>query len=57
MERMIGSSTLEGRFVVSVFGSETETPWWSMGAVTMKMIRSTSITSTRGVTLMSARWS
>src|SRR5262249_34373124 len=54
---MTGSSTLDGRLVVSVLGSETETPWWSIGAVTMKMIRSTSMTSTRGVTLMSARWS
>src|SRR5229473_7305234 len=57
MERMIGSSTLEGRFVVSVLGRATETPWWSIGAVTMKMIRRTSMTSTSGVTLMSARLS
>src|SRR5512134_1595949 len=36
------------------WGRFTSTPWVSIGAVTMKMMRSTSITSTRGVTLISA---
>src|SRR5512146_1160919 len=35
-------------------GRFTSTPWVSIGAVTMKMMRRTSITSTRGVTLISA---
>src|SRR5512139_69441 len=35
-------------------GRFTSTPWVSIGAVTMKMMRSTSITSTSGVTLISA---
>src|SRR5512145_2423643 len=35
-------------------GRFTSTPWVSIGAVTMKMMRRTSMTSTRGVTLMSA---
>src|SRR5512139_2374634 len=39
----------------SVIGSFTAAPFWSMGVTTMKMIRSTSTTSTRGVTLMSDR--
>src|SRR3970040_822909 len=34
-------------------GRLTSTPWVSIGAVTMKMMRSTSITSTRGTMLMS----
>src|ERR1700704_3333343 len=34
-------------------GRSTLTPLWISGAVTMKMIKSTSMTSTRGVTLMS----
>src|SRR5438105_1598969 len=34
-------------------GRSTFTPLWIKGAVTMKMIKSTSITSTSGVTLMS----
>src|SRR5512138_888334 len=54
---MTGSSMVAGRLVVAVFGSATDTPWWSIGAVTMKMMRRTSMTSTSGVTLMSARWS
>ena len=57
IESTIGSSRFDRRFVVAVFGSATEMPWCSIGAVTMKMISSTSITSTSGVTLMSARWS
>src|SRR5512138_3563788 len=36
-------------------GSLTSTPCWMSGAVTMKMMRSTSITSTSGVTLISVR--
>src|SRR5512139_1143699 len=39
----------------SVIGSFTAAPFWSMGVTTMKMISSTSTTSTRGVTLMSDR--
>ena len=39
------------------WGARPRSPWWSIGAVTMKMMSSTSITSTSGVTLMSARWS
>src|SRR5262249_36113931 len=35
------------------FGRSTETPCCRMGAVTMKMMSSTSMTSTSGVTLMS----
>src|SRR5665648_1053295 len=35
-------------------GRFTSTPWVSRGAVTMKMMRRTSITSTSGVTLISA---
>src|SRR5688500_32468 len=35
------------------FGRSTFTPCWMSGAVIMKMIRSTNITSTRGVTLIS----
>ena len=35
-------------------GRSTLTPLWISGAVTMKMMSSTSITSTSGVTLMSA---
>src|SRR5262249_13618755 len=34
------------------FGRSTDTPCWRIGAVTMKMMSSTSITSTRGVTLI-----
>src|SRR3972149_3249656 len=37
-----------------VLGKATSTPCTSIGAVTMKIIRSTSMTSTRGVTLISA---
>src|SRR5438270_10551319 len=35
-----------------VWGISTETPFWSIGVMTMKMISSTSMTSTMGVTLM-----
>src|SRR5256714_7387635 len=34
-------------------GSATETPDWSIGVITMKMIKSTSMMSTIGVTLIS----
>jgi hypothetical protein len=37
----------------SALGRSTLMPAWTSGAVTMKMMSSTSITSTRGVTLMS----
>src|SRR4051812_213125 len=40
-------------FTVRVFGTATSTPDWITGAVSMKMISSTSTTSTNGVTLMS----
>src|SRR5262245_40232270 len=53
----MGSSSWLWMLVVAVLGRATEMPWWSIGAVTMKMISSTSMTSTSGVTLMSARWS
>src|SRR4051812_26001590 len=36
----------------ATFGSSTGTPCWRIGAVTMKMMSSTSITSTSGVTLI-----
>src|SRR5262245_49812272 len=39
---------------VRALGSSTSTPPWSIGAVIMKMIRSTKATSTNEVTLMSA---
>ena len=39
--------------LASVFGRSTDTPEVISGAVTMKMISSTSITSTSGVTLIS----
>jgi hypothetical protein len=42
------------RGLASARGSATSIPWCSMGAAIMKMISRTSITSTRGVTLMSA---
>src|SRR5258706_15221796 len=54
MEITSGSWTRSGRFCALAFGSATSTPWWSMGAAIMKMMSSTSITSTSGVTLMSA---
>src|ERR1700742_3522639 len=41
----------------AVSGSDTLMPFWSIGVTTMKMIRSTKQTSTRGVTLMSLRTS
>src|SRR5512146_1451613 len=41
-------------FTVRVFGTFTSMPDCNIGAVTMKMISSTSTTSTSGVTLMSA---
>ena len=41
-------------FAEAAFGRSTLTPGVSSGAVTMKMISSTSITSTSGVTLISA---
>src|SRR5512139_2173599 len=47
------SSSLRIAFALAC-GRFTSTPWVSMGAVTMKMMRSTSITSTSGVTLISA---
>src|SRR5512143_384451 len=52
---MRGSSGSCGRFCETDFGSRTSIPCWRSGAVTMKMTRRTSITSTRGVTLMSDR--
>src|SRR5665647_681265 len=47
------SSSLRSAFALAC-GRFTSTPWVSMGAVTMKMMRRTSITSTSGVTLISA---
>ena len=40
--------------LADVFGRSTGTPTVNNGAVTMKMISSTNITSTKGVTLISA---
>src|SRR5713226_7077153 len=54
MEITSGSWTRSGRFCALAFGNATSTPWCSMGAAIMKMMSSTSITSTSGVTLMSA---
>src|SRR5512143_202253 len=47
------SSSLRIAFALAC-GRFTSTPWVSMGAVTMKMMRRTSMTSTSGVTLISA---
>src|SRR3989339_248952 len=47
------SSSLRSAFALAC-GRFTSTPWVSKGAVTMKMMRRTSITSTSGVTLISA---
>ena len=49
-----GSSCSVGSGAAAVFGSSIGTPTVSSGAATMKMISSTSITSTIGVTLISA---
>ena len=53
-----GSSFSVGSGAAAVFGSSIGTPTVRSGAATMKMISSTSITSTIGVTLISAigRW-
>src|SRR5690606_14799529 len=48
-----GSSGSLGSAVAAVFGSSICTPTVRRGAASMKMIRSTSITSTKGVTLIS----
>ena len=40
--------------VFAADGSLTSTPFWSIGAMTIMMISNTSMTSTSGVTLMSA---
>src|ERR1700687_5031583 len=53
IDSTIGSCTLRGRLRASARGKATWMPWWSIGVATMKMISSTSITSTSGVTLMS----
>ena len=47
-------SSLPPTCAALVLGRSTGTPTCSSGAVTMKMISSTSMTSTSGVTLMSA---
>src|SRR5664279_643248 len=52
---MSGSSGVFGRFWATDFGSWTSTPWCRRGAVTMKITRRTSMTSTSGVTLMSEK--
>ncbi len=54
MVTVSGSSSSAGRALAAVLGSSTGTPTVSSGAATMKMINSTSITSTNGVTLISA---
>src|ERR1700676_2060981 len=53
IDSTIGSCTLSGRFRASARGRASWMPWRSIGVATMKMISSTSITSTSGVTLMS----
>src|SRR5579863_2376591 len=45
-------SSLPGRAAALTLGRLTCTPCWMIGAVTMKMISSTSMTSTSGVTLI-----
>src|SRR5262245_42136380 len=50
---MRGSVSFFSSSVCWDFGSRTSLPRWSMGVTTMKMISSTSTTSTRGVTLIS----
>src|SRR5690349_5660801 len=47
-------SSMPASGAARVFGNSTDTPCWMIGAVTMKMTRSTSITSTSGVTLICA---
>ena len=54
IESTSGSTASGGNGSAEAFGSSTFTPCASSGAVTMKMISSTSMTSTSGVTLMSA---
>ena len=49
-----GSSWSPGSALAAVFGNSTGTPTVSSGAATIKMISNTSITSTKGVTLISA---
>src|SRR6267142_1506764 len=54
--RMIWSLTADGgRFAGALGGTRTRYPICTTGVITMKMIRSTSTTSTSGVTLMSER--
>src|SRR5210317_533477 len=49
-----GSSWSVGRALAAVLGNSTGTPTVNIGAATMKMINNTNITSTNGVTLISA---
>ena len=49
-----GDFALSGFFSSTVSGNLTLTLWFISGVVIMKMISSTNITSTRGVTLISA---
>ena len=51
----MGSPPLPSVETCLASGSVTGLPRWSMGVITMKMISSTSTTSTSGVTLMSLR--
>ena len=51
----VRGSDWSGMALASVLGSSRGTPTVSSGAETMKTISSTSITSTRGVTLISDR--
>ena len=53
IETVSGSLSLFSGWAL-VFGRSTDTPEVISGAVTMKMISSTSMTSTSGVTLISA---
>ena len=49
----MGSPPLFSSLTSLASGRVTALPRWSMGVITMKMMRSTSTTSTSGVTLMS----
>src|SRR2546428_2035488 len=51
--RMVLASSLRSLVLVAM-GSFTSTPFWSIGVMTMKMMRRTIMMSAMGVTLMSA---
>src|SRR2546427_1282456 len=51
--RMVLASSFRS-LVLAAMGSFTSTPFWSIGVITMKMMRRTIMMSAMGVTLMSA---